>query len=45
MAGNWYAGNANTDSKDRRSWLIGHSIARPAISPCSRAEVGPSHRL
>ena len=26
MADNWYAGNASTDSKDRRGWLIGHFI-------------------
>jgi hypothetical protein len=29
MADNWYAGNANTDSKDRRGWLIGHFIEDP----------------
>jgi hypothetical protein len=26
MADNWYSGNAKSDSKDRRGWLIGHFI-------------------
>jgi hypothetical protein len=26
MADNWYSGNANSDSKERRGWLIGHFI-------------------
>jgi len=29
MADNWHAGNANTDSGDRRGWLIGHFIEDP----------------